>query len=307
MSVSGTISILLAVVVVVIVTALVSLYFVARNKWKARFGEYISFEGCRCFSGDYQTDCKQTLELKPQWSAYPTSLKSLMSLISRFEVGIIHGDEELYTTQISNDAVKLLRGPGSSIPLCTVYRDGSHLIVACRGTADAYDWGQNAKVKQTAPFPSVSSTVAVHTGFLNEYKRIEAEFILSLNDSSAPVKQLSLVGHSMGCGVAALCALYTVFNRPDVAVSGLFVASPRIGNADMVNALSRANIVTLVNVADPFPTLPPALTPTSFFRSGGYYDYRHMGKVLSFNEYGPTVMNMHSVYVYWKFLTSIAE
>lgn len=298
----------LVVAVVLVVAVLAALAAAAvLDALQARFVDLVTFAGSRCMSPTGADECADVMRLGERPFAAPAAAQDLAALIARFELGMYHKRPELYTAVEGGDgpvrAQVLFAADGDPIPLALSFVVGGHMVLVCRGTANAADWAQNVKYDQEAPFPRHSALARVHAGFLFEYRRIEAEFAAAL-ETHRPAA-LTVVGHSMGCGVAALCAAKALLEGPPGlrAVAGLLLASPRVGNPEFAELLRPARLVTVVNVSDPIPSLPPVVAPAGLFRRTSYR-YAHVGLVRAFNEFGPTVLNTHGLYPYWRFVAS---
>ncbi|KAJ3728605.1 Alpha/Beta hydrolase protein [Lentinula raphanica] len=94
-----------------------------------------------------------------------------------------------------------------------------------------------------ALFPGISSSVEVHSGFLNEHA-LSARSILAEVDSlmaSKGVNKIVAVGHSLGGALAEIDTVFLRLNIPSASISAMTYGTPRVGNpawAALVNFLT---------------------------------------------------------------------
>jgi hypothetical protein len=260
--------------------------------------------GTRCYNDTYDDCGGSASALGPQWKEHPSAI-DLTALMFRFELGMWFGNTSAFS-EIDGVPGGLIV-PIGSIPLVLYYQPSpEHLIVVVRGTSNLADWRQNIKYRQVPAFPNFSKSILVHEGFRNEYLSVEAKLAPLLMQPD--LKRVSMVGHSMGCGVAAISTMFLNFARPTLAFRVLLLASPRIGNPDAVASLAHRNnrILTVINLSDIIPTLPPSVMPAglSLFYPVRDWFYRHFGTIVTYDEFSQNMMDSHSVYSYWTFLNT---
>lgn len=167
-------------------------------------------------------------------------------------------------------------GPASSVfdvrsggyAYCTRKKAGGQVLIAFRGTEpnDLRDFMTNLQVK-----PAPWKGVQVHAGFLAAAQSLEGAVQDWLARHREADDELLLCGHSLG---AALATLFALMVAPSQVIT---IGSPRVGDADFVQALPVVNITRIVNCCDVVPTLPPELPA-----------YRHAGRLLYIDRNGAT-------------------
>ncbi len=159
-------------------------------------------------------------------------------------------------------------------------KDGRRLlIVAFKGTDTIYNFFNNFDIRLgiiTLINNSNSRKQKAHMGFLKAYKEIQ-ELIHSNVDYYKPDKIL-VTGHSLGGGLATLCAYdikKNIVNR-EYKLSAVSFGSPRVGNRAFVRDYKKTvpNTMRIVNGRD-FITLIPRPWMPNFFNG-----YRHVKKRL---------------------------
>ncbi len=133
-------------------------------------------------------------------------------------------------------------------------------VVAFRGSEETgiEDWITDLKfIKKVYPYSeSNNKKVKVHYGFIQAYKSVR-EVILKAARATA-AKEIICTGHSLGAGLATLCALDLQYNLPEKEISCCTYGSPRVGNKHFAASYNRRVPQTyrFVNRADLIPKLP---------------------------------------------------
>lgn len=152
-------------------------------------------------------------------------------------------------------------------------------VFAFRGTDSVMDMIDDLGVekKQFRPFDAgvaVPAGVEVESGFFDVYTTGDATkppmqkqlfALLDKYQSSAPIDELWITGHSLGAALSELFSLDIALSRPTIHASNVNFACPRVGNAAFValyqeqaaeqNPTSRT--VRVQNVFDRIPCVPP--------------------------------------------------
>ena len=182
--------------------------------------------------------------------------------------------------------------------------------LAFRGThgSDTSEWQQDLTYKQQilpkAQTPGkqtdfklydVAIQPLVHQGFLDIYTKFRTDLYSKL-DSLNP-KKVIVTGHSLGGGIASLCAIdLTQAGYPVVAYTA---AAPRTGNtvfADVVEQ-SKLPFYRFVNTADIIPTMPPSVCP-NFSQADKPFIFTQCGTEVSFTSNWKSLTNNHMLPVY---------
>ena len=185
-------------------------------------------------------------------------------------------------------------------------------FVILRGTMNLREWAQDftysqeifqktKTIQQTelSFLRDVHTSPNVHSGFLDVYGNFRMTVIEQL--LKIKPKQVFVAGHSLGAGVATICAL-------DLKMLGYnafayTVASPRVGDnafCDVVKS-SQLPLFRIVNTADMVPTLPPSVAP-HFNKPDSPFIFTHCGELISFTDNWESYFNNHLMPVYLKFL-----
>jgi hypothetical protein len=185
-------------------------------------------------------------------------------------------------------------------------------FVIMRGTMNLREWAQDFTYDQevfqkTKPIQQAKLAFLrdvrippnVHSGFLDVYGNFRMTLVQQL--LKIKPKQVLVAGHSLGAGVATICAL-------DLKLLGYnalayTVASPRVGDnafCDIVKS-SKLPLFRIVNTADMVPTLPPPVAPR-FNEPDSPYIFTHCGELISFTDNWESYFNNHLMPVYLTFL-----
>jgi triacylglycerol lipase len=155
-----------------------------------------------------------------------------------------------------------------------VIESDTTIVVAFRGTDSSPDVTSDLDLFQT-PFDFVPDGGMVHRGGLAIYTSMREQILAALRHLDCR-KRLLLTGHSLGGGLATLCALdvavNSAFRRPKIYT----FASGRVGDPQFVGTFDRrvpgsARIINVHDVVQFFPQkrYPPPFTPKALV-------YRHV-------------------------------
>lgn len=158
---------------------------------------------------------------------------------------------------------------------------GDAIVICFRGSKDAEDYIQDAKFEMTtlAYEEGDDLPASVHKGFLEDFDALNADIIHALRSaitaSPKPLLPIFVTGHSLGGGLAILCALELV--RQGFNVAGVYTfGQPRVGNKEFCQlydssacpaaAVLKDVTFRVINQNDIVPRVPPLLN-----------GYRHCG------------------------------
>lgn len=158
--------------------------------------------------------------------------------------------------------VATLRGPHDSDLFGFISETSTRIFIVFRGTQTGRDAKRDFNCIKV-PFHLVPGAGEVHQGFLNTYTKLGHGRLLSLRDfilktisGMDPTKKLYITGHSMGGGVATLCALDVAVNSSLFKQPILYTfASPRVGNKAFVEKFN-STIRTSVRIKNQYDLVP---------------------------------------------------
>jgi predicted lipase len=157
--------------------------------------------------------------------------------------------------------------------------DGGNVVVAFKGSSTPEDFLQDAKfLRRKICWWDEGKSVEAHAGFLEDFNALNIAvfsqvktWLASLSAGGNVSPKIYITGHSLGGGIAILCALE--FARMNLRVAAVITfGQPRVGNADFKSIYNREPVLGLVddrrlgdityhviNADDPVPLLPPLL------------------------------------------------
>ena len=145
---------------------------------------------------------------------------------------------------------------------------GDTLLIAFRGSDSLRDWLGNVRFwKKKVPYDNNSSSIRVHSGFIDAYKSEEVRNFIQGNVEK-DVARIRVTGHSLGAAMAVLCAVDMQYNFPDRDIEVALFGCPRVGNKAFTRSYDKRVFKTLrvENGNDVVTKLPLALL-----------GYRHVG------------------------------
>lgn len=151
-----------------------------------------------------------------------------------------------------------------------VEREGDVLYILFQETSTKTDWKNNFDFP-ARPYKDMDIKWRCHRGFLRVWKSIKPYLKDVIADST--VKQIYVIGYSMGAALATFCHEYVWFNRPDLRENGLEgfgFGCPRVYFGRMKKALKERweHFHPIRNCNDLVTHVPPAI-----------FGFRHVNKV----------------------------
>ena len=137
-------------------------------------------------------------------------------------------------------------GIGSVTKAGLVYEFDSFIVVAFRGTSTDVDVKSDVEWK---PYTYPGTSISVHGGFYRYYQGLRDELLGILGTTK---KKLYLTGHSLGSGVALICARDLKDWNPTVIV----YACPKSGNRDFIDSFKGSDVLSITNYFDVVPDVP---------------------------------------------------
>lgn len=178
-----------------------------------------------------------------------------------------------------------------------ILQSENHIIVAFRGTSSTTDWISDAMASQSK-YRCMNNAGQSHRGFSNIYYSARNSILTALADLSAD-QTLYVAGHSLGGGLAALCALdlavNSAYRNPIVYTFG----SPRVGNLAFSKAYeSKVNASFRVhNRFDIVTHLPPENYKLP--KREKIYDYEHVGQSEALSFHNGSIPGNHVISSYY--------
>lgn len=176
--------------------------------------------------------------------------------------------------------------------------------VVFRGTINLYDCLRDSHTSQVKPdWPLIgkseeNSTPMIHSGFYSLYSEIREQIFDWIN--TIPTNSKIIVsGHSLGAGLAILCASDEIFSLELNTVLYTF-GCPRVGNTDFISILNDdAPICYRIANTDDFVINTPLPITIRPLHPHSPYIYEHYGIPLLFNLNRYSYYRNHSIYTYY--------
>ncbi|KAF8909280.1 lipase [Gymnopilus junonius] len=108
-------------------------------------------------------------------------------------------------------------------------------------------------------FPSVSSSIEVHSGFADEHAKTATSVLASVQTAlqKSGLKKVTLVGHSLGAALSLIESVYLPQFLPGVTFKMIGYGLPRVGNQAFASYIDANVDLDHVNNKEDFvPTLP---------------------------------------------------
>lgn len=173
-----------------------------------------------------------------------------------------------------------------------------------RGTINIYDCLRDSQTTQVKPdWPLIGKTnedspPMIHSGFYSLYSEIREQLFEWVNTIPTDSK-IIISGHSLGAGLAVLCASDQMFALELNIVVYTF-GCPRVGNTDFVSILNDHALVCyrIANTDDIVTNTPLPITIRPLHPHYPYI-YEHYGNPLLFNQNRYSYLKNHSIYTYY--------
>lgn len=182
-------------------------------------------------------------------------------------------------------------------PFGFILESPEEIVVAFRGTSSTSDWLSDALASQT-DYPYAKYAGKTHRGFTEIYQTARDQILTSLRGKNTD-KALFVTGHSLGGGLAVLCAMdvacNTGFRSPNLYTYG----APRVGNPAFVAAFSRRPITIhrISNLYDAVTYLPPPTVKIP--RTDMVFEYRHIRPFVALEFHKGKVASNHVIGSYY--------
>jgi hypothetical protein len=188
--------------------------------------------------------------------------------------------------------------------------DPTQYMIAFRGTAsilDAYEdiWATTRIFQPYANGSAFPRDVTVASGFDSIYSdkggsmgaSMQRQIFTFLANVKPAPKKIAITGHSLGGALASLFTLDAAVSRPDLQITSMTFASPRVGTSEWQNVYQNkyglnSRTYRIANYYDLVPSLPPTA-----------FGYEHIGQqfLLAFyveNAWVPHYLSRHALLNY---------
>lgn len=162
----------------------------------------------------------------------------------------------------------------------------SILVIVFRGTEQKLqDWATDLNgFHQVYPYANTNSKITVHQGVLKAYHSIRDQIHEIVKNSYERITTINCVGHSLGGGLATLCAVDMQYNFITRNVKCYTYGALKVGNKAFVESYNRRlpDTYRFYIIRDVVPNLPPYWIELK--TKGGYY---HVSKGISLGPNNP--------------------
>ena len=190
--------------------------------------------------------------------------------------------------------VPVLQSSDAGIVVATDSITPDNLYILFRGTLFDYEWKHDFNYIQTAATLGPQKG-KVHKGFQNMYLKYQPYIWAAIKKYNPKV--LWVAGHSLGAALTVLTAYDVSSFVP--AVNAYTFASPKVGNADFVDAFNLLSNVALeqyVNEADVVPWIPLSVMPNAWIPVNPlFYEHIQADKMHTFYVNNKSWQNNHSL------------
>ncbi|KAG9036973.1 hypothetical protein FS837_001563 [Tulasnella sp. UAMH 9824] len=109
-----------------------------------------------------------------------------------------------------------------------------------------------------AYFPGISSSILVHGGFQDTFKRSASSILAAVKKVMAAKSssKVTLVGHSLGGALALLDTVYLKIQIPSITTKTVTLGGPRVGNPAFASYLGSFDLTRITHELDPIPIVP---------------------------------------------------
>lgn len=165
----------------------------------------------------------------------------------------------------------------------------STYLIAFRGTSSEYDMlldlesGRKANFNPYTPPSSFPTDIEIGDGFDKIYSTknhsmpasMQQQIFEAINSLPTPAAQIFITGHSLGGALASLFALDLAISLPNIAITNITFASPRVGTSNWQTLYNETynlqnKTIRVRNSYDLVPKVPPTEWP---------FDFKDIGEV----------------------------
>ena len=162
---------------------------------------------------------------------------------------------------------------------CIFVHYRNSILISFRGTESTRDCLSDINITRVKmDLPITKNRPLVHWGFLRQFRSVETQLSINIwnyiryNNKDITI---TVVGHSLGGGLASLAALYFTECYYNIPIKCVTFGSPRVGNRRFVKLFNKkVDSYRYVNHTDPIPSFPLAVR------------YSHVDGLLYINKHG---------------------
>jgi len=159
---------------------------------------------------------------------------------------------------------------------CFVYSTPSYVYIGFYGTNELIDWKTNMWFvpKQESDNPTYEK-MRIHSGYFEGYLNLRNRLFDIVINKVPNIRNICILGYSMGGGLAPLCALdlYKCYYFFDVSISCILIGSPKIFDCKSAKKYNMIvpNTVRIIYDNDIVPMLP-------------FIGFKHVGALFHYNK-----------------------
>lgn len=139
-----------------------------------------------------------------------------------------------------------------------LWKAGRSVFIAFRGTEDMRDAMADLDVRRADLEDTDVSGVKLHNGFYKQYKSIDQDIMVILDELDSEYDEIVMCGHSLGAALATIAAADIATKKREKKVRCHTCGSPRVGNREFTEWFESrvSENWRIYNKNDPVPMIP---------------------------------------------------
>tara|TARA_R110001592_G_scaffold265951_2_gene531579 strand:- start:9889 stop:10533 length:645 start_codon:yes stop_codon:yes gene_type:complete len=135
----------------------------------------------------------------------------------------------------------------------SVYKTGKTVYVSFRGTNNVRNIVSDVRF-----IPWYSKRFGwTHKGFLTSFRKLKPSLSRVILKYYQPGYRIIFTGHSLGAAVSQLAVVWAAHHFPNLSVSCITFASPKVGYSSFGNRIKKLFHLRVYNPDDPVTMIPP--------------------------------------------------